>query len=216
VSGIIVTCRSTIAISRSLVCFTAAVACIPDARMQQNKRQWHILSDRGQRGQMFLPPDADNPDYATVSVQQCKCSRFSLPLEETKKTTEMSADRLATSDRRPVDFPYPEAGRRSCPPVAFPACVSTHAPQRRRPAVSCAYLPTMSTDCPAASDRGGRRLPGPSSPPIPSCPCRRSNSDHVGKRYVLGRNRESWELRLSTRECDFPGINIPNHYSALP
>jgi len=75
----------------------------------------------------------------------------------------MSADRLATSDHRPVDFPYPEAGRRSCPPVAFPACVSTHAPQRRRPAVSCAYLPTMSIDCPAASDRGGRRLPGPSS-----------------------------------------------------
>jgi len=53
------------------------------------------------------------------------------------------------------------------------------------------------------------RLPLPS----PLHPCRRSDSDHVGERYALGRNRvsiETRELLLSTRECDFPGINIPN------
>ena len=54
-----------------------------------------------------------------------------------------------------------------------------------------------------------RRLPLPS----PSRPCRRSDSDHVGERYALGRNRvsiETRELRLSTGECDYLGINIPN------
>jgi len=42
VSGIIVTCRSMLAISRWLVCFTAAVAHIPDAQTAQNKGQWCI------------------------------------------------------------------------------------------------------------------------------------------------------------------------------
>ena len=38
--GIIVTCRSALALSRWLVCFTAAVACIPDARTPQNEGLW--------------------------------------------------------------------------------------------------------------------------------------------------------------------------------
>jgi len=39
VSGIIVTCRSALAINRSLVCFMAAVAHIPDAQTPRNKGQ---------------------------------------------------------------------------------------------------------------------------------------------------------------------------------
>jgi len=49
--------------------------------------------------------------------------------------------------------------------------------------------------------------------PAPLRPCRRSDSDHLGKRYILGRNQESIEtreLRLN-RECDFLGINIPEY-----
>ena len=42
VSGTIVTCRSTLAISWSLVCFTAAMTHIPDAQTPQNKGQWRI------------------------------------------------------------------------------------------------------------------------------------------------------------------------------
>ena len=41
------------------------------------------------------------------------------------------------------------------------------------------------------------------SPPSPLRLCQRSNPKHVGKRYVLRRNRvwiETWELRLSTQE----------------
>ena len=38
------------------------------------------LRGRGQRQQMFLPPGADNPSYATVSARQCICGRFSLPV----------------------------------------------------------------------------------------------------------------------------------------
>jgi len=52
----------------------------------------------------------------------------------------------------------------------------------------------------------------PAIAPPPSHPCQRSDSDQAGKRYVLGRNQvliETWELRLSTQECDFLEINIP-------
>jgi len=128
------------------------------------------------------------------------------------------------------------------------------------PAVLHAHPLVSSTDCPSASNGGGRRFPSPpsrgpsaialprsrslcsllprpfcdvSGAPHPLCRsidrvptsarnsvadrpviappsrlCRRSNSDHTGKRYVLGRNRvsiETRELRLSTQECDFPG-----------
>ena len=42
VSGIIVTCRSALAIHWPLVCFTAAVARIPYTQSCQNKGQWRI------------------------------------------------------------------------------------------------------------------------------------------------------------------------------
>jgi len=42
VSRITATCRSALDISQLLICFIAAVAHIPDARMPQNKGQWHI------------------------------------------------------------------------------------------------------------------------------------------------------------------------------
>jgi len=46
-----------------------------------------------------------------------------------------------------------------------------------------------------------------------------SNSDHVGKKVrTLAKSRVSIktrELRLSTRECNFPGINIPNYNTSI-
>jgi len=122
------------------------------------------------------------------------------------------------------------------------------------PAVSRAYPPTMSTNCPAASDGDGQRFRpvvwGPishcASPVVPplcsSLPgrfvtfwaCHRllcqsidgvpasagnSNSDHVGKKVrTLAKSRVSIktrELRLSTRECNFLGINIPNYNTSI-
>ena len=56
VSGIIVTGRSAVAISRSLnCCFTAAVARIPDARMpsQRNKGQWRIKAVEGRGNRCY-------------------------------------------------------------------------------------------------------------------------------------------------------------------
>jgi len=73
-----------LAISRSLVCFTTAMARVPDAETQ---RTVVYLSGRGQ---MFLLPGADNHSYATALARQCKCVRFSLPL------------RTPTSDPTPI------------------------------------------------------------------------------------------------------------------
>ena len=57
------------------------MARIPDTQMDAAKqRTVAYLSGRGQQGQMFLPPGADNPTYATASARQCKCGRFSLHL----------------------------------------------------------------------------------------------------------------------------------------
>ena len=49
VSGIIVTCRSALAISRLLVCFAGAVALMPDAHCTdaEKQRTMAYLSDRG-------------------------------------------------------------------------------------------------------------------------------------------------------------------------
>ena len=65
--------------------------------------------------------------------------------------------------RRACDLPYPASGRRSRPPVAFPACVSTRASRCQRP--GCCPLfhapnpSATSTDCPVASDGGGGDSP---------------------------------------------------------
>ena len=85
------------------------------------------LSGRGQWQQMLLPPGADNCSYATASARQCKCSPFSLPLWETRKSTEMSADRPAASNIRPgvSRTRHLGASRRSHPPIAFYVCVLT-------------------------------------------------------------------------------------------
>ena len=84
VSGIIVTCRWSLhACYQSITCcFTAAVACIPDARTpsQRKKGQWHIKAV-GAEGTDVMPPWADNHSYATESARQCKNGRFSLPLQ---------------------------------------------------------------------------------------------------------------------------------------
>ena len=48
------------------------------------------LSGRGM-GQMFLMPGADDPSYATASAWQCKCGRFSLPLNRKHKRSLFTA-----------------------------------------------------------------------------------------------------------------------------
>jgi len=155
--------------------------------------------------------------------------------------------------RRACALPYLRASRHSCPPIAFPACVSTCAtapetgrftrlsardvdrlssgvwhrggvdrpfpclPSRGRSAIALPRLPPPAVlrrfsrttagyvDHPQASGPAGDR-----PPPSLRRPCQQSNSHHAGKRYVLGRVLiETRELWLSTRECDFTGINIP-------
>ena len=120
VSGIIVTCRSALAISRSLVCFTAAMARIPDAQTPQ--WQWRIWV--------------------------CKCCHFSLPLYRKQERSLFTAVLEQTSDvpttrdvsrlsghvrRRACGFPVPGIWSVIASPVAFPACFLTRAPRRQRP-----------------------------------------------------------------------------------
>jgi len=60
-------------------------------------------------------------------------------------------------------------------------------------------------DRPQAATGSGHRPP-------PLRPRQRSNSDYAGGTYSgeIGVSIETQELRLSSRECDFPGINIPD------
>jgi len=89
---------------------------------------------------------------------------------------------------------HPGAGR----PLRFPGCPP--AVLRRFSRTTAGYV-----DHPQASGPAGDR-----PPPSLRRPCQQSNSHHAGKRYVLGRVLiETRELWLSTRECDFTGINIP-------
>jgi len=84
---------------------------------------------------MFLLPWVLITSYATASARQCKCVHFSLPLYTKQERSLFTARLEQTSQCRPIDwprptaglwiFPYPGAGRRSRPPVAFPACVLT-------------------------------------------------------------------------------------------
>jgi len=92
--------------------------------MPRNKGQW----------QMFLPPGADNPSYATASARQCKCGRFI--------SASVGNERLLRCQL--IVRPHPTAGLWSpvpggwsaiapLPPAAFPACVSTRVPRHWRP-----------------------------------------------------------------------------------
>jgi len=75
-------------------------------------------------------------------------------------------DRPAASDIGPVDFPYPASRGRSAiaslrcvPSLCFDTCA--RAPVTRPlPAVLRAHLPALLTDCPAATEGGGRWFPG--------------------------------------------------------
>ena len=209
------------------------------------------LSGTGQWGQCFccralitLVTPLHQPDSANAAASVCLYRKQERPLR-----------------CRPIDRPRPTVGlwisctlgpvgdRFPPPPVAFPAHVLTAVETRPLAAVLHAHPSATSTDCPAASDGGGRQftslpsggwlaivlpwscspcspLPWPfcdvlgAPPPAmsidqwgprisheqyrgpagyrpspPSCPHQRSNSDHVGKRYILGRNQESREIR---------------------
>jgi len=57
--------------------------------------------------------------------------------------------------RRACGLAYPASGLQSRPSVALHVCVLTGAP--RRPPFHAPIPPATSTDCPAVSDRGGRR-----------------------------------------------------------
>ena len=101
-------------------------SCGPLTRCRDAAKQWTVvyLSGKGQRGQMFLPPGADNPSYATASARQCKFGRFSWPLyKEWERSLRC----------RPIVQPCLMAGLWSpvlsirsaiASPVAFQACVS--------------------------------------------------------------------------------------------
>ena len=112
------------------------------------------LSVRGKRGQMFLPPGADNPSYATASARQCKCGHFSLLYREQERAVRC----------RPIVRTHPTAGLGSpvlgvwgpvgdrVPPVALHVCVLTRAPGRLRPGrcppfCVTAHPPATSTNC---------------------------------------------------------------------
>jgi len=111
------------------------------------------------RGQMFLQPGADNPSYATALAQQCKCGRFSLPLYETRKITEMSSD-----GGRGCGLPYPRASRRLHPPVAFPACILTRVPRHWRPGRCPPFCaPMRPRRRPIFQQLGRVAIPGPLS-----------------------------------------------------
>jgi len=106
------------------------------------------LSGRRQRGQMFLPPVADNHtcnSSANATASVCLYRKQVRPLRcwliiRPRLTAGLWISRTWR----------PEAGRRPCPPVVLHICVLTHVPWRGRPgrslpAVSPAHLPAMST-----------------------------------------------------------------------
>jgi len=194
------------------------MARIPDGRTPQNTVVY--VSGRGQRGQMFLPPGADNPSYTTALARQCKCSCFSLPLWETRKTTERSANRPAASTarlcspvgptRRPISdrvpsppigdrrFPGPSSGGRSA--IVLPLSRSPIPSPRR---ITAGYVHCLQMAWDPGNSIGDRPAIVPLFAPLPA----------IQRRSRWAKSRvsiETWELRLSTRECDFLGINIPS------
>ena len=100
--------------------------------------------------------------------------------------------------------------------VALPVALS---PSHFAPFRACHHLWYWSIDGVPSSARNSIRDQPVIAPPLH--PCCRSNSYHASKRYVLGQNRESglwieiWKLQFSTRECNFPGINIPSHNGTI-
>jgi len=134
--------------------------------MQRNKGQWFIKVAGDSGGQTFPLPGTDNHSYATALARQWKCGRFSMPLYETRKTTEMSTDNPAASDGRPVvSRTQGLVGDRvphHVPSLCFDIC--TTAPKTRPlPTVLRAHTPATSTDCPVASD-GPMAIALPQSP----------------------------------------------------
>ena len=190
---------------------------------------------------MFLPPGADNPSYATASARQCKCGRFksaSVGNERLLRCRPILRPHPTAGLWSPV--PGGWSAIAPLPPAAFPACVSTRAPRHWRPSCCPPFcMPIHPRRRPIVQQRplGRAAIPrltvqwlighctslvmlreqhrGPAvnrSPSPPSRPCWRSNSD-CGKRYVLGRNRES---RLRPGNCDSrPGNVISRELTSL-
>ena len=268
VSGIIVTGRSALAISRSLVASRRPwPAYQTHGRRRRETKDSGVSSGRRQREQMFLPPWADNHSYATESARQCKyCqlslqqerSQFTAALEQTSNvpTTRNVGQSSGRVQRRACSLPHPASGRRSRPSVALhvwfwqvrhgardPAtarhftCPSR--PQRwptvlRRPTgeaviprpivwgrwlllspgrfgcASAGYVDRPQAAIPSSAGNGAgpasdhpSPLRAPAGDPTPITQvkvCTRAKS-----RVSI----ETPELRLLSRECDFPGINIP-------
>ena len=128
-SRIIVTCRSVLAISQSLVCLTAAVPAYQMHRCRETKVSG--VSNRYEADVSgYLLPLADNYSYVTASARQCKFIRFSLLLYSKQERSLFTAALEQTSNvptardvgrlsgrirRRACGLLYPGAGRRSHP-----------------------------------------------------------------------------------------------------
>ena len=171
-SRIIVTCRSVLAISQSLVCLTAAVPPYQMHRCRETK-----VSGVSKRYEAdvsgYLLPLADNYSYVTASARQCKFIRFSLLLYSKQERSLFTAALEQTSNvptardvgrlsgrirRRACGLLYPGGRSAIASPVAFPACVSTRVPRRRRPGHSPPIVQRRPT-----GGGGRRRFPSPSS-----------------------------------------------------
>jgi len=164
------------------------------------------------RGQMFLMPGADNPSYSTASVQM-------QPLQ------------FACIGNKKDHWDVGLHRRGACglvgdhvPSLRFDGCATV--PENwLLPAILRAHPPATSTDCPAASDGGGRRFPVPSSrgrsaivllwshSPVAPSPGRFCDFSHAPLPAV---SIDRWGRYISREQCRGPASNrLPPHPSHL-
>ena len=97
-------------------------------RRRETKDSGESISGRGQRRQMFLSPGADNRSYA---LHQPSSANVAASVCLYRKHERSLRCRPIVRPRPMVGLWSPIPGGRSA--IAFPACVSTRAPQRQRP-----------------------------------------------------------------------------------
>jgi len=166
----------------------------------------------GIRGRSAITP----PPRGTARLHFDMCAMVletqPLPAVSRAHSPAKLTDCPAASDVGGLQFLGPSSGADR--PLCFPSRAPTLAPPGR----FVMFRPFHRLLCRLGPRIGRERHRGPASDHLPPVPHQRSNSDHAGKRYVLGQNRESRlrlvrELRLSTWECDFAGINIPSMHT---
>jgi len=125
-------------------------------------------------------------------------------------------------------LPYPAAGRRSSPPVAFPACVSTHVPRRWIPGHCLPFCTPIRPRCrltvqrrptgagcipqPAIRGRSAIALPWSRSPcshfPRPFC--------DVSGAPLLAMSIDRWGLRIGQEQRRGPVGDRPPPLAPSP